>query len=79
MTKQRFAFQLNYPKISSLFLLIPMESFEFRFCNPKWIRWRLECRRESYPDNDREQRPAARGQVDVRVQLVLVQVGVGKQ
>lgn len=34
---------------------------------------------DSYPDDDREQRPAARGQVDVRVQQVLVQVGVWQQ
>lgn len=32
-----------------------------------------------YPDNDGEERPAARGQVDVRIQEVLVQVGVGQQ
>lgn len=30
----------------------------------------------AYPDDDREQRPAARGQVDIRVQQVLMQVGV---
>lgn len=34
---------------------------------------------DTYPDNDGEQRPAARGQVDVRIQQVLVQVGVRQQ
>lgn len=34
------------------------------------------CKQDSYPDDDREERPAARGQVDIGVQKVLVQVGV---
>lgn len=34
---------------------------------------------DSYPDNDGEERPAAGGQVDVRIQEVLVQVRVGQQ
>ena len=31
---------------------------------------------ETYPDNDGEQRPTARGQVNVGVQQILVHVGV---
>lgn len=36
-------------------------------------------RRDAHPDNDGEEGPAAGGQVDVRIQEVLVQVRVGQQ
>lgn len=38
-----------------------------------------ERHRDSYPDDDGEEGPAAGGQVDVGVQEVLVQVRVGQQ
>lgn len=36
-------------------------------------------KQDSYPDNHGKERPVARRQVDVGIQEVLIQVGVGQQ